>query len=191
MKIWTFIIVLLSCQLCNAGPFGQPYTAPKKQTVKILHLPPKMIAATAVSKRSYGNLVDDEIDSNEKWFVTVFTSPGCPPCVTLKRDLKNSPFLTKFTDGRRVIYSIVPVDSSEGRRLTKIIPVSSTPTIRVQLPMSGKFGNPYKVLFTKVGYTTARDREGAQRELRDDIIRAVKKAANGENLPPKPRSVFK
>lgn len=176
MKIWTFIIVLLSCQFANAE------TSP---------LPPKIIAATAVSNRSYGNLVDETIDSNEKWFVIVFTSPGCPPCATLKRDLKSSPLLTKFTDGRRVIYSIVPVDSVEGRRLTKIIPVVGTPTIRIQPPMSGKYGSPRKIIFTKVGYSTAREREGSQRKLRDDIVRAVKRAASGGNLPPKPRSVFK
>jgi thioredoxin-related protein len=88
----------------------------------------------------------------DKWFISVLTMANCQPCERLKRDFAESEWLRALadpTDQKRswahyTVYS--REDKSQAFRFEKL-KITGYPTILVQPPRSGKYGEPSTVVY--------------------------------------------
>jgi len=98
-------------------------------------------------------------DAN-KWFISVITSRGCSHCARLKADWQSSPELLAFGNPGDAKASWAHLnfysyeDKSQAFRWEKI-KVTAFPTILIQPPRDGSYGNPATVVGQPVGYSTA------------------------------------
>lgn len=113
-------------------------------------------------------------DDNHKLFITLFTSPGCAPCEKLKADLKTSPHLRALVnvDDHKASFAHFNVydtsDKSQEWRW-KSRGVTKFPTIVVQPPLNGRYGDPKTTIAFFPGY------DGNPERLAKKIIAAVRK----------------
>lgn len=88
----------------------------------------------------------------EKWFVSVLTTRGCGACEVLKREWEKNPALLALANPKDAkqswahwgVYDLT--DESQQFRFQNI-KVSAFPTILVQPPRTGRFGDPATVVF--------------------------------------------
>jgi hypothetical protein len=112
-------------------------------------------------------------DDSGKWFVTVWTGPGCAPCEKLKKDFRNSPALLSFVaapPGRLAWahYNEYRTDDQTQASRRAAYKISAVPTVIVQPPVNGTWGNPRTVVFYEQGY------DGRPEKLAERISAAVK-----------------
>ena len=94
-------------------------------------------------------------DDSSKWFISVVTIPGCSGCEQLKRDWGSSPWLLALANPSDPSKSWSHFkfydrnDRSQAFRWEKVR-ISSYPTILVQPPRSGSYGNPATVVYQGV-----------------------------------------
>jgi hypothetical protein len=109
----------------------------------------------------------------DKWFVTVVGSRSCAACVKLKQAWETDPWLLAFAnpnDAKKswshfTYYTIE--DESQSWRFAKL-QFKAYPTILVQPPRSGKFGDPSLVVFMQVY-------GGSSEKLAKDITAAIRR----------------
>ena len=107
-------------------------------------------------------------DDSHKWFVTVITTRNCKYCDNLKRDFATSSHLKPFVDTEDHTQSWAHFnvyqseDQSQAWRF-KDIKVGGYPTLIIQPPRNGRFGEPKTVVLQKTGY------DGDAKKLADSI----------------------
>jgi hypothetical protein len=96
-------------------------------------------------------------DDSHKWFISVITTNDCRHCEALKRDFANSPYLHAFVDVEDhnqswSHYNVFQIeDQTQAWRWEKIR-LGGFPTVLVQPPRNGQFGDPKTVVLQKTGY---------------------------------------
>jgi hypothetical protein len=97
-------------------------------------------------------------DDSDKWFISIITMQGCAPCTRLKADWAKDPNLRAFAKPNDAenswahfhIYD--KADTSQEFRFQKV-QIASFPTILIQPPRSGKYGDPKTVVFQANEYS--------------------------------------
>ncbi len=111
-------------------------------------------------------------DDSDKWFISVITTKGCAACERLKRDWAQSPWLLALavpddpTESWAHFNVYLREDASQAWRFENIR-VTEFPTIVVQPPRNGRYGDPSTVVFQGT-YS------GDPRQLAQDISRAIR-----------------
>ena len=115
-------------------------------------------------------------DDSYKWFISVVATRNCQYCEALKRDFSASPHLRPFVNAEDHqqswahfnVYSINDETQSwrwEGIRL------SGFPTLIIQPPRDGRYGDPKTLVWQKTGYDG--DPQKLAGEIRNAIVRYV------------------
>ena len=96
-------------------------------------------------------------DDSHKWFISVLTTKNCRYCDNLKRDFATSDHLKPFVDTEDhtqswAHFNVYSSDDATQAWRFKDIKVTGYPTILVQPPRSGRFGDPKAVVLQKTGY---------------------------------------
>lgn len=122
----------------------------------------------------YGDALQPPADDSHKWFITVIVSDNCQPCLQLQADWKRSEFLLAWAKpdkpqaGWAFINFYKKGDKLQDFRWAKI-QLKGTPTILVQPPRNGSWGDPSTVVCQITGY------DGDPRSLAFKLAEAVKK----------------
>jgi hypothetical protein len=91
----------------------------------------------------------------DKWFISVVTTRGCAACAQLARDWTRDPWLLALADPRDPARSwahyntYLHEDRSQAFRFENVR-LTAFPTVLVQPPRSGKFGDPRTVVYQGV-----------------------------------------
>ena len=91
-------------------------------------------------------------DDIDKWFISVVTMQGCAPCAKLKKDWATDPWLRALAkpDDPKTSWAHFNYydkdDKSQQWRFEKLR-ITAYPTVLVQPPRSGKYGNPSTVVY--------------------------------------------
>lgn len=93
----------------------------------------------------------------DKWLLTLICKRGCRPCESLKRDFVENEALRAWVDVRSAEkswahYQVFFIEDTSQAFRWKKIRVSGFPTLLVQPPRSGKYGNPKTVVLQHTGY---------------------------------------
>ena len=108
----------------------------------------------------------------DKWFVSVLTAPGCSGCKTLLKEWETNDWLLSIADPNDAQKSWAHFnvydksDRSQAFRFTTL-KVTTYPTVIVQPPRTGKYGEPSTVVYQGV-YT------GDSRKLAEAINSAIR-----------------
>jgi hypothetical protein len=104
-------------------------------------------------------------DDSHKWFLTIVTAPKCGYSARLKTDLGKAP-LKAWADVQDTgkswshFHEYVAGDQTQDWRW-KQIKIAGYPTILIQPPVSGQYGDPATVVFQQTGYDGAADKLSA------------------------------
>jgi hypothetical protein len=170
-------LIFLAFSLALAAPAAAqdqspPPDVPHKALMEILrrgdhveHIVPGEIREEEVA---YGQIMAPPPDDSHKWFISVVTTPGCAPCAKLKSDWRASPDLLAFANPGDTKNSWAHLNWFSHRDATQQfrwagIRFESLPTIIIQPPMNGRYGNPKTVVAQITGYN------GDPRALADDL----------------------
>jgi hypothetical protein len=103
------------------------------------------------------DLMQPPADDSDKWFFTLVTTKGCAACDRLKADFANSPELKAWVDTvdyqrSWAHWQAVDVnDNTQQWRWANFKP-RVFPTLIVQPPYNGSWGDPHTVVFLREGY---------------------------------------
>lgn len=108
----------------------------------------------------------------DKWFISILTTKGCIPCEQLKSDWQTSPWLMALANPRDAKqswahYNVYEAGDDSQKFRFEDIKIAGYPTILVQPPRSGRFGDPKIVVFQGTY-------EGKPEELAREIISAIR-----------------
>jgi len=110
----------------------------------------------------------------DKWFISLLSMRACPACEKLKRDFAADSWLRALANPSdpKQSWSHFNVydrdDKSQAFRFEKV-KVAGYPTVLVQPPRSGKYGEPKTIVFQATGYA------GDPHKLAGDIAAAIRK----------------
>lgn len=109
----------------------------------------------------------------DKWFISVLTTQNCAGCVKLKRDWEANAWLLALanpTDAKAswAHFNVYPAEDESQKFRFAAIKVAAYPTIVVQPPRTGKYGDPATVVFQGVY-------RGDPQKLASEIVRAIRK----------------
>jgi hypothetical protein len=115
-------------------------------------------------------------DDSHKWFITIVTLDGCGPCKQLLADWHSSPALAAFAlpGNVRASWAHLNIYAAEDETQTwrwRNIALKSYPTILLQPPRHGRYGNAATVVLQKSGYN------GKPEELAQQLRAAIEKQA--------------
>jgi hypothetical protein len=170
MKRLSLCALALLLSMCLLSFADEPKTKPTPAT------PPRdvpTIAEDEIARR--GNLVEvvgenradianalaeamrPPADDSHKWFISLVTMQGCPACDRLKTDIASSPHLRPFvnTADEKASWSHYNIFQREDETQAwrwKEIKLNSFPTLLVQPPRNGSFGNARTVVLQITGY---------------------------------------
>ena len=108
-------------------------------------------------EQSYLQAMAKPADDSHKWFITIITAQNCGPCKKLLADWQTAPELLAFARFRDQKNSWAHLnvyaaeDETQAWRWTNI-KVTSYPTIIIQPPVSGQYGDASTVVLQKAGY---------------------------------------
>lgn len=122
--------------------------------------------------RAYTAAMGPPADDSHKWFVSVIVTDGCAPCEQLKRDLSSSPALAPFVNPSDhtkswAHYNVFRYEDSTQSWRWKEIRLSGMPTLIVQPPRNGQFGDHRTVVWQRTGY------DGNAAKLAQDLRAAI------------------
>lgn len=112
-------------------------------------------------------------DDSQKWFITVLTTKDCAFCDKLKSDFRKAQELLAFvaapdeTKAWAHYNEYSAQDATQAWRV-KEFKVASFPTVVIQPPRNGMWGDPKVVVFQQSGY------DGNAKKLADSIRSTVK-----------------
>ena len=111
-------------------------------------------------------------DDSHKWFVSVVTTRNCRYCDNLKRDFASSEHLKPFVDVEDhtqswAHFNVYAIEDQTQTWRFKDIKLSGYPTVIIQPPRNGRFGDPKTVVLQKTGY------DGDPKKLADAIRTGV------------------
>ncbi len=116
---------------------------------------------------------------NDKWFISVLTMPGCRGCTKLKSEWQTNQWLLALADPQnpKRSWAHYNVYSSEDESQTfrfENIQITAYPTILVQPPRNGRYGEPTTVVFQG---TYGGDPEKLARQITEAMRQYVAKLA--------------
>jgi hypothetical protein len=119
-------------------------------------------------------------DDSHKWYITLIVQKGCAPCELLKSDFARSPHLQAFVDVEDhakswAHYNVYSLDDQTQQWRWRKIRLSGTPTIIIQPPRNGSFGNTKTVVWQQSGYSG--NPEVLAAKLRAAIVAYAQKVA--------------
>lgn len=96
-------------------------------------------------------------DDSHKWFISIISTPNCRYCTQLERDFSTSSYLLAFANPHdyKTSWSHYNIYRSNDATQTwrfKKLKLVGYPTLVVQPPRSGEFGDPATVVWQKTGY---------------------------------------
>lgn len=96
-------------------------------------------------------------DDSHKWFISIVTTRNCRYCDNLKRDFSASEHLKPFVDVEDhtqswAHYNVYAIEDQTQTWRFKDIKLSGYPTLIIQPPRNGRFGDPKTVVLQKTGY---------------------------------------
>jgi hypothetical protein len=117
-------------------------------------------------------------DDSYKWFISVVTTRNCQYCEALKRDFSTSPHLKSFvdTDDHQrswAHFNVYSIDDETQRWRWDGVRLSGYPTLLIQPPRDGRYGDPKTVVLQQTGYNG--DPQKLAGEMRQAIVRYVAK----------------
>jgi hypothetical protein len=137
-----------------------------------------LVALLAVPAFAQSSAVDLPPNDTGKFFVTIYSQPGCVACDKLVQDWKNSPSLKAFAvpdhpSQSWAHFTIIKPDSALAANFKNANPpINQVPTIVVQPPKNGDYGPETTTIFRKTGYE---GKPGDTDRLAGDIAKALKK----------------
>lgn len=122
---------------------------------------------------AYVDAMGPPANDGDKWFVSVVTMRGCAGCERLKRDWTTSPWLLALANPANpgqswAHFNVYDKDDQSQAFRFKSLRITVYPTIVVQPPRSGKYGDPATVVFQGT-YT------GDPQRLARDISNAIRR----------------
>lgn len=136
-------------------------------------------------------------DDSHKWFITVVSTANCPYCEKLKRDFRESDFLKPWANPANhneswSHYNEIRVEDQTQAFRWKTYKPTRFPTIIIQPPVNGQFGDPETYLKPIEGYAgnpqvlaaTIRARIGEYVEEYDAKIAPKQASLTGERKAP-------
>lgn len=131
----------------------------------------------------------------DKWFVSVLTSPSCSPCKQLLKTWETDEWLLALADPNdsKASWSHFAVFDSTDRSQAfrfEALKVKAYPTIVVQPPRSGKYGDPSTVVYQGVyGGDTRKLAEAMSASIRSYVERVSEAQRNNswQQAPWQPR----
>lgn len=111
-------------------------------------------------------------DDSYKWFISVVTTRSCRYCENLKRDFASSEYLKPFVDIEDhtqswAHFNVYAIEDQTQTWRFKDIKLSGYPTLIIQPPRNGRFGDPKTVVLQKTGY------DGDPKKLADGIRTSI------------------
>ena len=96
-------------------------------------------------------------DDSHKWYITVIVTPNCRYCSTLLNDFKSAPQLKAFADPDDFKqswshYNVFRSDDTTQQWRWAGIKIESYPTILIQPPLNGSYGDAKTVVMQHSGY---------------------------------------
>lgn len=96
-------------------------------------------------------------DDSHKWFVSIVSTDGCRYCVALERDFASSPHLLAFANPHDYKaswshFNVFRANDATQKWRWKNVKLVGYPTILVQPPRSGDYGDPRTIVWQKTGY---------------------------------------
>mgnify|MGYP001608249999 CR=1 FL=1 len=96
-------------------------------------------------------------DDSHKWFLTVITRPGCSACALLKAEWSIKPELLAFArpgdpENSWSHYNVYRSDDPTQSFRWQGIQITEYPTVLVQPPRNGQYGDPATVVMQRSGY---------------------------------------
>jgi len=130
-------------------------------------------------------------DDSHKWFVTLWSVKNCLYCEKLKADFQNAPELVAFITAPEHAKAWAHCNIYDGNDATQHhrkvkYRVTSYPTIVIQPPLDGTWGDPATVVFWEAGY------DGNPKKLAERIRKAVRYYAgvmSGKGYPRPPQTI--
>lgn len=119
---------------------------------------------------------------NDKWYLSLYEQPNCPPCDALKRDFATSRDLAPFVnvnDHRKSAMHYHVFRTDDVTQKWRLGGITSGPAVVIQPPLNGKFGDPTQCLEPIVGYHPP----GQMAELIRSRIRDYLETLDAANLP--------
>lgn len=97
-------------------------------------------------------------DDSHKWYITVITQRGCAPCDLLKHDFARAPELAAFVNvadhtASWAHYNVYALEDQTQKWRWQKIRIARTPTVIIQPPRDGRYGDPKTVVWQQSGYS--------------------------------------
>lgn len=108
-------------------------------------------------------------DDSRKWLLTLVTTRGCSWCEQMRRDFETDAKLKSWIDTKDYSKSwahwqVVQIeDQSQAWRWNNFKP-TSFPTLIVQPPVNGSWGDPHTIVFARQGYQKPSELDAAIRQ---------------------------
>jgi len=111
-------------------------------------------------------------DDSHKWFISVVSMRACRYCDRLKGDFANSEHLRPFVNASDhtqswAHYNVYQIEDETQKWRWEGIKFGGFPTLLVQPPRNGRFGDPKTVVWQKTGY------DGDAKKLADELRKAI------------------
>ena len=115
-------------------------------------------------------------DDSYKWFISVVTTQNCQYCESLKRDFSASPHLRPFVNPEDhqqswAHFNVYSINDATQRWRWEGIQLGGYPTLIIQPPRDGRYGDPKTLVWQKTGYDG--DPQKLAGEIRNAIVRYV------------------
>ena len=133
----------------------------------------------------FGDVIGLPADDSHKWFISVITSKDSPYSDKLRSDLAADPYLTCWVNVKEPgsswahYHEYSAQDATQAHRW-KAIQIAGYPTILVQPPLSGRYGDPQTVVLQVTGY------DGKSKALSDLLAATIRRYVQA--VPPKAAS---
>ena len=177
MKQFLLSLLLLAqaCSFAHAQSIDPDEILRRGNRVEVIN-PITTHADTGADDTAYLAALAPPADDSHKWFISIITLENCGPCKKLLADWQSSPELAAFAQPRdaRASWAHLNIYAAEDETQTwrwQNIAIKSYPTILLQPPRSGAFGDAATVVLQKSGYN------GKPAELAAQLRAAIEKQA--------------
>jgi len=108
-------------------------------------------------------------DDSHKWHFTLVTMRNCQWCAKLRADFENDPKLKAWVDTKDYTKSwahwqVVQIEDQSQAWRWKDFKPTQFPTLIVQPPVNGSWGDPHTIVFVRQGYMPPADLDAAIRK---------------------------
>ncbi len=176
MRILILVGLLLCCSV-NAQAADPPAQVDQAEVLRLGNLV-QFVGAGARGDNTvdaYVEALGPPASDADKWFISVVTMKGCPSCEQLKKDWSTSAALLALAnpaDPKQswAQYNVYDKDDRSQKFRFESLKITSYPTILVQPPRSGKYGDPATVVF-QGGYKSDPDKlaQAIAQSIRDYV----------------------